>query len=233
MRLVLADDFVLFREGLARLVTEAGFQVVGHAGDVPGLIDAVASREPDAAVIDIRMPPTHTTEGLDAAARIRSCHPRVGVVLFSHHVEVHHALQLLDGGEGGIGYLLKDRVEDLSRFADALRRVGRGERVIDREVVAMLLDRTRRQGRLDGLTERERVVLRLLAEGRSNHGIRIELGVTDRTVETHVRSILMKLEVPDAESDHRRVLAALSYLRGRSASDLSTGTDDRERVPMT
>jgi DNA-binding NarL/FixJ family response regulator len=213
-RLVLADDFALFREGLARLVTEAGFEVVGQAGDVPGLIAAVATHAPHAAVVDIRMPPTHTTEGLEAAARIRSCHPDVGVMLFSHHVEVHHALRLLEGGEGGIGYLLKDRVDDLSRLADALRRVVRGERVIDPVLVSRLLERTRQRGRLDSLTERERAVLRLMAEGRSNHGIRTELGVGDRTVETHVRSVLMKLEVPDAEGDHRRVLAALSYLRG-------------------
>jgi DNA-binding NarL/FixJ family response regulator len=213
MRLVFADDFVLFREGLARLAVEAGFEVAAQAGDVPGLLSSVAIHLPHVAVVDIRMPPTHTTEGLEAAASIRALHPAVGVMLFSHHVEVHHAVQLMDDRAGGIGYLLKDRVNDLAAFADALCRVADGERVIDPLVVSSLLARTRHPGPLYDLTEREREVLRLMAEGRSNQGIRSKLGVSDRTVEAHVRSILMKLELPDTADDHRRVLAVLSYLR--------------------
>jgi DNA-binding NarL/FixJ family response regulator len=213
-RLVLADDFLLFREGLARLAAEAGFAVVAQVADAAALMASVAAHLPDVAVVDIRMPPTNTTEGLVAATEIRRMHPRVGVLVLSHHVEVHHAAQLLSADGAGVGYLLKDRVNDLEAFATALRRVGDGERVIDPQVAACLLARPRARGPLDELTDREREVLRLMAEGRSNQGIRTQLGVSDRTVETHVRSILMKLDIQDTLDDHRRVLAVLSYLRG-------------------
>jgi DNA-binding NarL/FixJ family response regulator len=214
MRLVLADDFVLFREGLARLAAETGFSVVAQVGDAAELMASVATHLPDVAVVDIRMPPTHTTEGLVAATEIRRLHPGVGVLVLSHHVEAHHAARLLTPGAAGVGYLLKDRVNDLEAFAGALRRVGSGERVIDPQVAASLLAKPRAKGPLDELTERELEVLRLMAEGRSNQGIQNQLGVSDRTVETHVRRILMKLDIRDTEDDHRRVLAVLGYLRG-------------------
>jgi DNA-binding NarL/FixJ family response regulator len=223
VRLVLADDCVLFREGLARLAAESGFEVVAQVGDPVGLVAAVNAHRPDLAVVDIRMPPTSTTEGLEAAQEIRRLHAEVGVLVLSHHVETHHAVRLLGDGAAGVGYLLKDRVDDLAEFADSMRRVGRGERVVDRLLVSQLLRRPRRRGLLDDLTERERTVLALMAEGLSNQGIGGRLGVSERTVEAHVRSTFMKLELPGSHDGHRRVLAVLSYLQGEEPTSQGSG----------
>jgi DNA-binding NarL/FixJ family response regulator len=213
VRLVLADDAVFFRETLATALTSAGFEVVGQAGDVPGLFELIETVAPDVAVIDIRMPPSRTTEGLDAAARIRADHPGTGLLILSNAIETRHVLQLLRDTPEGIGYLLKDRVGNLAEFIDAVRRVGTRGSVIDPEVVATLLGRPRAQGPLDDLTGRERDVLGLMAEGRSNLAIAERLGLTEKTVESHVRVILSKLGLEPATEDHRRVLAVLTYLR--------------------
>jgi DNA-binding NarL/FixJ family response regulator len=213
MRLVVADDSVLFREGLARLLEGAGFEVVGRAGDGVELLAAVAAHHPDLAITDIRMPPTHTTEGLQAAAQIREEDPNVAVLLLSQYVETAHALRLLERGAAGVGYLLKDRVSDVREFLDAVRRVGMGGSAIDPEVVAQLVVRKRRRDLVGELTERERDVLKLMAEGRSNSAIGDTLHLSPKTVESHVRSIFMKLELEPTEEDHRRVRAVLTYLR--------------------
>jgi DNA-binding NarL/FixJ family response regulator len=213
VRVVLADDAVLFREALASALTAAGIEVVGQAGDADGLLELVADASPDAAVIDVRMPPTRTTEGLDAAARIRSTDPSVGILILSQNVETRHVLALLRDTPEGVGYLLKDRVGNLAEFVDALERVARGGSVVDPEVVGTLLGRGRAPGPLDELTPREREVLELMAEGRSNAAIGARLGLTEKTVEGHVRIILSKLGLEPAAEDHRRVLAVLSYLR--------------------
>jgi DNA-binding NarL/FixJ family response regulator len=210
---VLADDAVLFRAGMARLLSDAGFDVAGQAGDAAALLDLVRTAEPQIAVVDIRMPPTHTTEGLVAALRIRREHPPVGVLVLSQYVESHYAVQLLTPGTGGVGYLLKDSVPDVAEFVAAVRRVGRGRSVVDPQVVAELLRRQAQRDPLAGLTERERQVLALMAEGRSNQAIRNRLYLSPKTVETHVNSILTKLGLPPAPDDHRRVLAVLTYLR--------------------
>jgi DNA-binding NarL/FixJ family response regulator len=213
VRVVLADDAVFFRQTLATALGAAGFDVVGQAGDVAGLLRLVETTDPDVAIIDIRMPPTNTTEGLDAAARLRADRPQIGLLILSNAIETRHALQLLRDTPMGTGYLLKDRVGDLSEFVDAVRRVGSRGSVIDPEVVATLLGRARPRGPLDELTARERSVLELMAEGRSNLAIADQLGLTEKTVEGNVRIILSKLGLEPAVEDHRRVLAVLTYLR--------------------
>lgn len=213
MRVVLADDAVLFREALASALTTAELEVVGQAGDADRLLELVGTTEPDAAVIDVRMPPTRTTEGLEAAARIRDAHPSVGLLILSQNVETRHVLRLLRDTPQGVGYLLKDRVGNLAEFVEALERVGSGGSVVDPEVVSTLLGRGRAPGRLDELTPRERQVLELMAEGRSNAAIGDRLGLTEKTVEGNVRIILSKLGLEPAAEDHRRILAVLTYLR--------------------
>jgi len=215
LRIVLADDSVLLREGIARLLVEAGFEVVGQAGDAPALITTVREQHPDVALIDIRMPPTHTDEGLRAAEAIRAEHGNaVGILVLSQYVETTFALRLVADGEGGMGYLLKDRLEDLDELSDAIRRVARGGSVIDPEVVAQLVGRRRVKAPIDDLTEREREVLSLIAEGRSNQAICDHLFLAPKTVEAHIANIFSKLELLPAPDDHRRVLAVLAYLRG-------------------
>ena len=215
LRLVLADDSLLLREGIARLLVEAGFEIAGQAGTPEELLDAVRSNRPDVAIIDIRMPPTHTDEGLRAAESIRAEHgTAVGILVLSQYVEATFAMRLVADGAGGVGYLLKDRVEDLDEFADAVRRIAKGGSVIDPEVVAQLVGRRRAKVPLDDLTEREREVLALMAEGRSNQAICDRLFLAPKTVEAHIANIFSKLELVPAPDDHRRVLAVLAHIRG-------------------
>lgn len=211
---VLAEDDVLLREGLASLLEQSGFDVVGRAGDAAKLLSQVRAFRPDLAVVDIRMPPTHTTEGLDAARTIREEFPEIGVLVLSAHVEVEHAMDLLGTGER-IGYLLKSRVATVDEFIEGLERVAKGGSVIDPEIVRDLVGVRRADDPLADLTSRELEVLELMAQGRSNSGIAHSLFVTEGTVEKHVRSILMKLDLPQDEEDHRRVLAVLSFLDAR------------------
>jgi DNA-binding NarL/FixJ family response regulator len=213
VRLALADDSLLFREGLARLLADGGFEVAGQARDADELLELVESEAPDAAIVDIRMPPEHRDEGLVAARAIKERHPDVGVLVLSQYVEVHYALALVEDRPRGAGYLLKDRVDDLGEFTASVRRVAAGEVVIDPSVVSLLVGRARTHDPFDELTAREREVLRLMAEGRSNQAISSRLFLTERTVESHVRSIFLKLNLQPASDDHRRVLAVLSYLR--------------------
>ena len=213
MRVVLAEDSVLLREGVARILDEAGFEVVGQAGNADELMLKVRSYSPDVAIVDIRMPPTHTDEGLRAAQEIRDKHPTCGVLVLSQYVEAAYAMELLAESAEGVGYLLKDRVSDVNEFADAVRRVGEGGSALDPTIVSQLVGRRRRDDPIDQLTPREREVLGLMAEGRSNSGIAEQLVVTDRAVEKHVTSIFSKLRLPAASEDHRRVLAVLAYLR--------------------
>ena len=215
LRIVLADDSVLMREGIALLLTEAGFEVVAQVGDAQELLIAVREHRPDVVITDIRMPPTQTDEGLRAAEAIRAEHgTAVGVLVLSQYVETTFALRLVGEGSGGMGYLLKDRVDDLEDFGDAVRRIARGGSVIDPEVVAQLVGRRRAHVPLDDLSEREREVLALMAEGRSNQAICDRLFLAPKTVEAHIANIFSKLELLPAPDDHRRVLAVLSYLRG-------------------
>ncbi len=215
IRIVLADDSLLLREGIARLLGEAGFDVVAQAGDATDLMIAVREHRPDVAIVDIRMPPTHTDEGLRAAEAIRAEHgTEVGVLVLSQYVETTFALRLVADGSGGMGYLLKDRVDDLDEFADSVRRIARGGSVIDPEVVAQLVGRRRAKVPLDDLTEREREVLSLMAEGRSNQAICDRLFLAPKTIEAHIANIFSKLELLPAPDDHRRVLAVLAHLRG-------------------
>jgi DNA-binding NarL/FixJ family response regulator len=213
VRVVIADDSVLLREGVSRLLAEAGFEVVGQAGDSDELLREVSEKEPDVAIVDIRMPPTHTDEGLRAARELRSRYPSLGVLVLSQYVRPSYAFELLADDARGVGYLLKDRVSDLRELSDAVQRVGEGGSVLDPSVVSQLVGR-RRQGHdpIDDLSDREREVLALIAEGRSNRAIAERLVITERTVEKHVRGILMKLRIPESQDDHRRVLAVLAYL---------------------
>jgi len=215
LRIVLADDSLLLREGITRLLVEAGFDVIGQAGDADELVTSVRRLMPDVAITDIRMPPTHTDEGLRAAEAIRAEHgPAVGILVLSQYVETTFALRLVADGEGGMGYLLKDRIDDLDELSDAIRRIARGGSVIDPEVVAQLVGRRRAKVPLDDLTEREREVLSLMAEGRSNQAICDRLFLAPKTVEAHIANIFSKLELLPAPDDHRRVLAVLAHLRG-------------------
>jgi len=213
-RVVLADDAVLLREGVARLLEDAGFEIVGQAGNADELMLKVRSYSPDVAIVDIRMPPTHTDEGLRAAEQIREKHPGTGVLVLSQYVESGYALELLQGSAEGVGYLLKDRVSDVKEFAAAVKRVAEGGSALDPEVVSRLVGRRRGDDPLSQLTPREREVLELMAEGRSNQAIAEKMVVTLRAVEKHVTSIFGKLRLPADEQDHRRVLAVLTYLRG-------------------
>jgi len=210
MRIVIGEDSALFREGLARLLEDAGHEVVGRAADAVTLVDVVEQELPDLAVIDVRMPPDGTDDGARAARTIRDRHPELAIVMLSQHVEARHSVELVAGGR--FGYLLKDRVFDVDDFLDALRRVAEGGSALDPEVVATLLAPRREGDALARLTPREREVLELMAEGRTNVGIARRLFLTDRTVETHVSSIIRKLDLSDSDEEHRRVLAVLTWL---------------------
>jgi DNA-binding NarL/FixJ family response regulator len=212
MRVVVAEDSVLLREGVVRLLEEAGFEVAGQAGDGEELMRKVRAHKPDVAIVDIKMPPTHTDEGLRAARAIRSELPEVGVLVLSQYVEQQYALDLLADSAEGVGYLLKDRVADIDAFADAVRRVADGGSALDPEVVSQMLGRQRQADPLEELTPREREVLGLMAEGRSNAAIAAQLVVTERAVEKHVTSIFGKLGLQTSPEDHRRVLAVLRFL---------------------
>jgi DNA-binding NarL/FixJ family response regulator len=213
MRVVVADDSVLLREGVVRLLEEHGCEVVAQAGDADDLIRKVRAHKPDVAVVDIRMPPTNTDDGLRAALEIRAELPDTGVLVLSQYVEEGYALDLVGDSAGGVGYLLKDRVADVDRFIDSVRRVADGGSALDPEVVSQLVGRARRDDPLAELTPREREVLELMAEGRSNNAIAEHMVVTDRAVEKHVTSIFGKLGLAPAPEDHRRVLAVLAFLR--------------------
>ena len=212
MRLVIAEDSVLLREGMARLLEEQGFEVAGQAGDGDDLVRKVMAHKPDVAIVDVRMPPTHTDEGLRAAQRIREELPGTGVLVLSQYVEEEYATELIGDRAEGVGYLLKDRVADVDAFVDAVRRVGQGGSALDPEVVSLMLGRKRDEP-LGELTPREREVLSLMAEGLSNHAIAERLVVTERAVEKHVTSIFGKLRLPPTGETHRRVLAVLAYMR--------------------
>jgi DNA-binding NarL/FixJ family response regulator len=213
LRVVVAEDSVLLREGIVRLLSENGFEVVGQAGDAEDLMRKVGAHKPDVAVVDIRMPPTNTDDGLRAALEIRADHPETGVLVLSAYVEEAYAFELVSEPAGGLGYLLKDRIADVDAFIDAVRRVADGGSALDPEVVSRLLGRSRREDPLAELTQREREVLELMAEGRSNAAIAERLVVTERAVEKHVTSIFSKLDLPPTAEDHRRVLAVLTFLR--------------------
>jgi DNA-binding NarL/FixJ family response regulator len=213
VRVVVADDSVLLREGIVRILADSGFDVVGQAGDAEDLIRKVSAHKPDVAIVDVRMPPTNTDDGLRAAQKIRADQPDTGVLVLSQYIEEGYALELLSENAEGVGYLLKDRVADVERFTESVRRVGEGGSALDPEVVAQLLGRRRREDPLDELSPREREVLELMAEGRSNNAIAAQMVVTERAVEKHVTSIFGKLKLPPTAEDHRRVLAVLRYLR--------------------
>jgi len=212
MRVVLADDSVLLREGVARLLEDAGMDVVGQAGDAVDLLRKVNAHKPDVAVVDVRMPPTHTDEGLRAAQEIRAQHPDVGVLVLSQYVEPAYAVELLGDNAEGVGYLLKDRVNDVKEFVSAVQRVADGGTAFDPQVVSELVGRRRKDGVLDGLSPREREVLGQMAEGRSNQAISEQLFMSPRAVERHVTSIFTKLRLPAGGEDNRRVLAVLAFL---------------------
>ena len=213
MRVVIADDAPLIREGVAHLLTENGVEVVGHAGDADELLARVGDRHPDVAIVDIRMPPTHTDEGLRAARAIRARHPDTAVLVLSQHLEPDYALHLVEDEPTAVGYLLKERVGRVEQLLDAVRRVAAGECVVDRAVVDDLLARRRRVDPLEALTAREREILALMAEGRSNQGICKTLWLSPKTVETHIRGAFAKLGIREAPENNRRVLAVLAYLR--------------------
>jgi DNA-binding NarL/FixJ family response regulator len=213
-RVVIADDDVLLREGLASLLEQSGFDVVGQVGDGRDLVGLVRQQWPDLVIVDIRMPPTHTVEGLEAAREVRREFPDTAILVLSAHVEVEHAMELIASGQG-IGYLLKSRVVDVDEFLGTLERIGRGGSVVDPALVQELVSARRRNDPLAALTARESDVLALMAEGRSNGGIARQLWVTEGTVEKHVRSILAKLNLPETDDDHRRVLAVIAFLETR------------------
>jgi DNA-binding NarL/FixJ family response regulator len=213
VRVVVADDSMLTREGIVRLLRDAGIEVVAEAEDADALLRHIASVRPDVAIVDIRMPPTHTDEGLVAVRAIRADHPEVGALLLSQYVEPSYAMRLLEDQPERVGYLLKDRVQDIAVVVDALRRIAKGETVIDPTIVSRLLGRRRREDPVERLTEREREVLGLIAEGMSNKAIAARLFVTERTVEAHVTQIFQKLGLPESPDQHRRVLAVLAFLR--------------------
>jgi DNA-binding NarL/FixJ family response regulator len=215
VRVVIAEDLALLRDGLTRLLTESGFEVVAAVEDGPGLVRAVMGHKPDVCVVDVRLPPTFTDEGVRAALEARSRMPGLPVLVLSQYVERTYAAELLSDGRGGVGYLLKDRVADVREFVDAVRRVAEGGTAMDPEAVAQLLGGRSEDSVLDELTPREREVLGLMAEGRSNAAIAGELVVTERAVEKHVTSIFTKLDLTPAAEDHRRVLAVLRYLQSR------------------
>lgn len=212
MRIVIAEDSVLLQAGLVRLMADSGHEVDAAVGDAESLVDAVELHQPDLAVVDVRMPPTHTDDGLRAALRIRERWPDVAILVLSQYVEEQYATELIAGDTGGIGYLLKDRIADVTEFLDAVRRVGGGGTVLDPEVVAQILARSRRQDPIARLSPREREVLALMGEGRSNSAIAASLVVSDGAVEKHVSNIFAKLDLPPAGNDHRRVLAVLRWL---------------------
>ena len=214
-RVALADDDTLLREGIASLLEQAGFEVVGQAGDAPGLLALVGEQHPDLAIIDIRMPPGYQTEGLDAAREVRELSPATGILVLSAHAEVDQAMELLAAGQG-VGYLLKSRVTDVAEFAETASRIAAGGSVVDPEIVREMIAARRRDDPFRQLTDRERQVLALMAEGRSNAGIAHQLWITEGTVEKHVHSILGRMQLPETEDDHRRVLAVLAYLESRS-----------------
>jgi DNA-binding NarL/FixJ family response regulator len=215
VRVVIAEDAAILREGLVRLLTDKGHEVTATVSDATALLEAIAAQPPDVAVVDIRMPPTHTDEGIRAAIAIRRDHPRVGVMVFSQYVETRYATQLLADGAAGVGYLLKERVADVRDFLDALTRVANGGTALDPEVIAQLLGNGRRVVAVADLSERERGVLSLMAEGRSNAAIASELSISEGGVEKHVANILTKLGLPPSPDDHRRVLAVLRYLQAQ------------------
>jgi DNA-binding NarL/FixJ family response regulator len=214
LRVVVADDEALLRAGVASLLERAGFEVLGQAGDAEQLIELARTHQPDLVIVDIRMPPTHTVEGLDAAARIRDELPDIGILVLSAYAEVEHAMRLLATGRA-VGYLLKNRVGDVDEFIDTLERIAKGGSVVDPALVQELVSARRRNDPLDALSPREREVLEQMAEGRSNAGIARRLWVTEGTVEKHVRSILTKLDLAETEDDHRRVLAVVRFLEAR------------------
>jgi DNA-binding NarL/FixJ family response regulator len=216
VRVVVADDAVILREGLARLLAEAGFEIAGLAADAEELLALVERTRPQVAIIDIRMPPTHTDEGLRAAHAIRERHPDVGILVLSQHVRASYALELLAQGSAGVGYLLKERVSDLGELAASVERIAGGGSVLDPQVVEQLVERRRHGDEpLDRLTDREREVLALMAEGRSNRAIAERLVVTEHTIEKHVKNIFATLRLPPSPDDHRRVLAVVSYLNAQ------------------
>jgi DNA-binding NarL/FixJ family response regulator len=213
VRIVIAEDSVLLREGITRLLAEYDHEVVDALGDATGLLGSVMAHEPDLVIVDVRMPPTHTDEGLRAAIEVRSVRPATPVLVLSQYVEERYAAELIAGGTAGVGYLLKERVADVRDFVDAAQRVAAGGTALDPEVIAQLLVRSRRREPLDTLTPREREVLSLMAQGRSNAAIAVALTVSDGAVEKHISSIFAKLDLAPSESEHRRVLAVLAFLR--------------------
>jgi DNA-binding NarL/FixJ family response regulator len=215
VRVVIAEDSVLLRDGLARMLGDHGHEIVGSVDDAVGLVQLVEAESPDLVVLDVRMPPTHTDEGIRAALELRARWPELALLVLSQYVEENYATELLSGDLSGIAYVLKDRVTDVAQFLETVERIAAGGTAIDPEVVSQLLARTRRQQPLDDLSPREREVLGLMAEGRTNAAIASELVITERAVEKHVKSIFQKLRLPPAETNHRRVLAVLQYLEAR------------------
>ena len=212
MRIVIAEDAAVIRAGLAEILTDRGHEIVAAVGDAEALKDAVAADQPDVAIVDVRMPPSHTDEGLRAAIAIRRDHPGVGILVFSQYIETRYAADLLATGSGGVGYLLKDRVADVAEFTDAITRIAAGGTALDPEVVSGLLNASRHASILGTLTAREQDVLALMAEGRSNSAIADRIFVSERAVEKHISNIFTRLNLPPSDSDHRRVLAVLAYL---------------------
>jgi DNA-binding NarL/FixJ family response regulator len=212
MRIVIAEDSAVIRAGLAEILTDRGHEIVAAVGDAEALKDAVAADKPDVAIVDVRMPPSHTDEGLRAAIAIRRDHPGVGILVFSQYIETRYAADLLATGSGGVGYLLKDRVANVAEFTDAITRIAAGGTALDPEVVSGLLNASRHASALGTLTAREHDVLALMAEGRSNGAIAGRIFVSERAVEKHISNIFTKLGLPPSDSDHRRVLAVLAYL---------------------